>query len=107
MITPTTQENIVKNPDGTKTITLPSGAVVVMRKGKGKDILRASNMIRAGVDPQMRMLFALIAVKSKIQHPGGDSFAELTVEDVDEMDDEDVFTLLGASSSGKLLAPST
>jgi hypothetical protein len=44
----------------TKTITLPSGATAEIRKGRGKDLMRAHRAVRGKDDP-MAIAFALIA----------------------------------------------
>jgi hypothetical protein len=70
----------------TKTITLPSGATAEVRKGRGKDLMRAHRAVRGKDDP-MAIAFALIAELTNID---GKS---IVYEDVLEMGLADVLAL--------------
>ena len=70
----------------TKTITLPSGAMAEVRKGRGKDLMRAHRAVRGKDDP-MAIAFALIAELSNIDGK------PIVYEDVLEMGLADVLAL--------------
>jgi hypothetical protein len=75
-------------------VKLPSGArASVLSKGKGKHVRMAFRMAPGG--DQGALMFAMIAVKVRVNGK------PLTVEDVDELDDEDVLFLLGKVMGGK------
>jgi hypothetical protein len=69
-----------------KQITLPSGATAEVRKGRGKDLMRAHRAVRGNDDP-MAIAFALIAELTNI---GGKL---IVYEDVLEMGLADVLAL--------------
>ena len=69
-----------------KTITLPSGATAEVRKGRGKDLMRAHRAVRGNDDP-MAISFALIAELANIDGKA------IVYEDVLEMDLADVLAL--------------
>jgi len=105
--------------DGTKFLTLPSGLLARIRRGTGKDVLRATQLINPQRDPQVRMILALVALKTKIaeappppaegQEPVAPKWKDLTLEDVEDLlSDTDVFRLMGeVQSGGKSSLPST
>ena len=70
----------------TKTITLPSGATAEVRKGRGKDLMRAHRAVRGKDDP-MAIAFALIAELTNIDGK------PIVYEDVLEMGLADVLAL--------------
>ena len=70
----------------TKTITLPSGATAEVRKGRGKDLMRAHRAVRGKDDP-MAIAFALIAELTNIDGK------TIVYEDVLEMNLSDVLAL--------------
>ena len=69
-----------------KQITLPSGATAEVRKGRGKDLMRAHRAVRGKDDP-MAISFALIAELTNIDGK------TIVYEDVLEMNLSDVLTL--------------
>ena len=74
-------------PDGkVKQITLPSGATAEVRKGRGKDLMRAHRAVRGNDDP-MAISFALIAELTNIDG------RTIVYEDVLEMNLSDVLAL--------------
>ena len=70
----------------TRTITLPSGAAAEVRKGRGKDLMRAHRAVRGKDDP-MAISFALIAELTNIDGK------VIVYEDVLEMGLADVLAL--------------
>ena len=74
-----------------KELTLPSGKVAIIEKGKGKDLLQAQ--IKAKTSDEIP--YALIAELAEIDGQ------KLVYEDILEMDLEDVLSLQG-EISGKL-----
>ena len=77
---------VIENIADTKTITLPSGATAEVRKGRGKDLMRAHRAVRGKDDP-LAIAFALIAELTSVD-------GKLIVyEDVLEMGLADVLTL--------------
>jgi hypothetical protein len=66
-----------------KQITLPSGATAEVRKGRGKDLMRAHRAVRGKDDP-MAIAFALIAELTNIDGK------TIVYEDVLEMNLSDV-----------------
>ncbi len=68
------------------TITLPSGAAAEVRKGRGKDLMRAHRAVRGKDDP-MAIAFALIAELANIDGK------TIVYEDVLEMNLSDVLAL--------------
>lgn len=71
-------------------VSLPSGRIAwVLRKGKGKHIQAAARMAGPNAE-QMTLSMGIIAAKALIDGQ------PVTVEDVLEMDDGDVWKLLGA-----------
>lgn len=75
--------------DGARTITLPaSGKVVVLRKGKGRDMRIAARHVNPAQDP-IGYSMALAATLATIEgNP-------VLPEDLDEMDMEDVTAIMG------------
>jgi len=69
-----------------KQITLPSGATAEVRKGRGKDLMRAHRAVRGKDDP-MAISFALIAELTNIDGK------MIVYEDVLEMNLSDVLAL--------------
>ncbi len=69
-----------------KQITLPSGATAEVRKGRGKDLMRAHRAVRGKDDP-MAIAFALIAELANIDGK------TIVYEDVLEMNLSDVLAL--------------
>ena len=69
-----------------KQITLPSGATAEVRKGRGKDLMRAHRAVRGKDDP-MAIAFALIAELTNIDRK------TIVYEDVLEMNLSDVLAL--------------
>ena len=69
-----------------KQITLPSGATAEVRKGRGKDLMRAHRAVRGKDDP-MAISFALIAELANIDGK------TIVYEDVLEMNLSDVLAL--------------
>ena len=73
----------------TRTITLPaSGKVVVLRKGKGRDMRIAARHVNPATDPigySMALAAALATIDGNAVLP----------EDLDEMDMEDVTAIMG------------
>lgn len=69
-----------------KQITLPSGAAAEVRKGRGKDLMRAHRAVRGKDDP-MAIAFALIAELTNIDGK------PIVYEDVLEMDLANVLAL--------------
>ena len=75
--------------DDTRTITLPaSGKVVLLRKGKGRDMRIAARHVNPATDPigySMALAAALATIDGNAVLP----------EDLDEMDMEDVTAIMG------------
>jgi hypothetical protein len=69
-----------------RTITLPSGKTAALRRGKGRDLMRAQRAVAGNPDPTA-VVFALIAELSQIDG------APIVYEDVSEMDLGDVLVL--------------
>jgi hypothetical protein len=69
-----------------KVLTLPSGATAEIRKGKGKDLMRAHRAVRGNDDP-MAIAFALIAELVNLEGK------PIVYEDVLEMGLADVLAL--------------
>jgi len=67
-------------------ITLPSGKTAELRKGKGRDLMRAHRAVAGNLEP-MSVSFALIAELVRLEGKA------LVYEDVLEMDLDDVLTL--------------
>lgn len=72
--------------EDTRTTTLPSGKRAEVRKGKGRDLMRAHRAVAGNAEP-MSVSFALIAELAQIEGK------PLVYEDVLEMDLEDVLAL--------------
>lgn len=76
-------------------IVLPSGTKAqVLVNGKGKHLRQASRMAGPGTD-QMTFSMAMCAVKALIEGQ------PITLEDLYEMSDEDVLSLIGDVMGGK------
>jgi hypothetical protein len=71
---------------GRRTITLPSGKAAALRKGKGRDLMRAQRAVAGSSYPDA-VIFALIAELAEIND------APVVYEDVLEMDLDDVLVL--------------
>jgi hypothetical protein len=71
---------------GWRTITLPSGKAAALRKGKGRDLMRAQRAVAGSAHPDA-VIFALIAELAQING------APVVYEDVLEMDLDDVLVL--------------
>ena len=69
-----------------RNIALPSGKTAAIRKGKGRDLMRAQRAVAANADPTA-VVFALIAELTRIDG------APIVYEDVLEMDLGDVLAL--------------
>jgi hypothetical protein len=69
-----------------RSLTLPSGKIAAIRKGKGRDLMRAQRAIAGNPDPTA-VVFALIAELAQIEG------ASIVYEDVVEMDLGDVLVL--------------
>jgi hypothetical protein len=69
-----------------RNITLPSGKTAVIRRGKGRDLMRAQRAVAGNSDPSA-VVFALIAELTQIDG------APIVYEDVVEMDLGDVLVL--------------
>jgi hypothetical protein len=70
----------------TRTTRLPSGKQAEVRKGKGRDLMRAHRAVAGNAEP-MSVSFALIAELARIDGK------PLVYEDVLEMDLDDVLAL--------------
>jgi hypothetical protein len=70
-----------------KTIALPSGAVALIRQGKGRDLMRAQRVVPTNAEP-IAVTFALMAELVEVDGK------KLVYEDVLEMDLGDVLRLL-------------
>lgn len=76
-------------------VTLPSGRVAsILARGKGKHVRHASRLAGSGAS-EIALTLAMIAVKCLVDGK------PLTVEDVDELDDSDVWVLMGKVMGGK------
>ncbi len=69
-----------------RSVTLPSGKVAALRKGKGRDLMRAQRAVAGNSDPTA-VVFALIAELAQVDG------APIVYEDVLEMDLDDVLAL--------------
>jgi len=69
-----------------RSVTLPSGKVVAIRRGKGRDLMRAQRAVAGNPDPTA-VVFALIAELAQIDG------VPIVYEDVAEMDLSDVLVL--------------
>jgi len=69
-----------------RVIELPSGKTAEVRKGKGRDLMRAHRAVAGNSEP-MSVSFALIAELARV------AGKDLVYEDVLEMDLDDVLTL--------------
>jgi hypothetical protein len=82
--------------DEMKAITLPSGKAATIRKGKGRDLMRAHRAVAGNPEP-MAVSFALVA---ELAHVEG---RPIVYEDLLAMDLEDVLALeaevMGAAES--------
>ena len=72
--------------DGRRQITLPSGKTAEVRKGKGRDLIRAHRAVADKSEP-MSVSFALIAELARVDGK------PLVYEDILDMDLDDVLTL--------------
>jgi hypothetical protein len=71
---------------GSRSIALPSGKTAIIRKGKGRDLMRAQRAVAGNPDPTA-VVFALIAELAQING------TPIVYEDVVEMDLGDVLML--------------
>lgn len=76
-----------------KELTLPSGKVAVIEKGKGKDLLQAQMKAKASDEIPYALIAELVEIDGQ----------KLVYEDILELDLEDVIALQG-EISGKLTA---
>ena len=76
-----------------KELTLPSGKVAVIEKGKGKDLLQAQIKAKASDEIPYALIAELVEIDGQ----------KLVYEDILELDLEDVIALQG-EISGKLTA---
>jgi hypothetical protein len=74
-----------------RTITLPSGQTAEVRRGKGRDLMRAHRAVVGNPEP-LSVSFALIAELVRVEGKA------LVYEDILEMDLDDVLTLEGEVS---------
>src|ERR1022692_1962556 len=72
--------------DEARTITLPSGKPAEVRRGKGRDLMRAHRAVVGNPEP-LSVSFALIAELARVEGKA------LVYEDILEMDLDDVLTL--------------
>jgi hypothetical protein len=72
--------------DGRRVVALPSGRQADIRKGKGRDLMRAHRAVADNPEP-MSVSFALIAEVARIEGK------PLVYEDLLDMDLDDVLTL--------------
>lgn len=85
-----------------KTVTLPfSGATAVIRRGTGRDISLGGQAVDVGKDGVMRLQVSILARKISVNGK------PLTLEDLESMDEEDVWFLMAESGQKKLSPPST
>jgi hypothetical protein len=77
--------------DERRTITLPSGKTAEVRKGKGRDLMRAHRAVAGNSEP-MSVSFALIAELARVDGK------HLVYDNILEMDLDDVLTLEGEVS---------
>jgi hypothetical protein len=70
-----------------ETVCLPSGATAMVKKGKGRDLIRAQRAVPPNAEP-IALTFALIAELTEIDGN------KIVYDDVLEMDLEDVLRLL-------------
>lgn len=75
----------------TKTLTLPSGKIAVLEKGKGRDLLQAQMKAKTSEEIPYALIAELVEIDGN----------KLVYEDILEMDLEDVIALQ-AEISGKL-----
>lgn len=87
-----------KVDDGSKELKLPSGKTAVMRDFKGKDVREAQRLSEG--DPG-KLLFGIIAITTTIDG------TPVTLEDLDEMNGQDVFTLYGQFGGNFISAPNS
>ena len=71
-----------------RTVTLPSGRVAAIRKGKGRDLLQAARMA-GGAGDGMKLTMAIIAMLTTIDGRA------MVIEDVEDLDLIDVMKLMG------------
>jgi len=84
-------------------ITLPSGKTAEVRKGKGRDLMRAHRAVAGNSEP-MSVSFALIAELVRVGEK------PLVYEDVLDMDLDDVLTLeaeVSGAAEGNVNFPNT
>lgn len=81
------------------TLTLSTGAVAVLRRPKGRDLVRASVVAQAGGGGEIAVAIGLVAQVATIDGRG------VTYEDLEEMDALDVGQLIAAVTSGNGRSP--
>lgn len=81
--------------DGSILLPLSDGRVAKVRKGKGRDIQRASRVVDMQEVGQMGLIMASCAIKTTIEG------VPLTYEDMLELPEEDCWSLMGASQGKK------
>ena len=82
----TQQTQLSAQPAQSRSVTLPSGKIAAIRRGKGRDLMRAQRAVAGNPDPTA-VVFALIAELAQIEG------APIVYEDVVEMDLGDVLVL--------------
>ncbi len=88
--------------DWPKSVTLSDGRVATVRRGKGRDIRNAGRTVDMGKDGPLALQMACCAIKTSIDGK------PLTVDDLYDMWDQDVWELMGAASGkGQSSPPST
>lgn len=92
LLTPPT----IKDEQGNKTVTLPSGKIAVISSFKGKHIREAQKIANGEAD---KLLFAIIALSVIIDGK------PVLLEELDEMDGMDVMTLYGQFGTNFTSAP--
>jgi hypothetical protein len=86
-----------------KTLTLPSGKAAVVRRGTGDTIMRSARLVGAE-DRGNPMALAMAHLAVKLTLDG----RHLTYEEVLELDEDDVYALLGMTQGkGPTSPPST
>ena len=86
---------------GPREVTLPSGRAATIRRGKGRDVLRASRMVDVNKEGEFAIALAGLSLKVTVEGK------PLTYEDVLELPEEDVWFLLGEMGLGKSSPPNT
>jgi hypothetical protein len=82
-----------------KVVTLPSGKVAKIRKGKGRDIQCASRLVDPQRDGFMSLIIAIVARKTILDDQ------PITYEDLLDLDEDDAWVLINEGQSGKAPSP--